>query len=260
MTDYGISILAVIPIRALPSDKSEMVTQLLFGETYKVLDNKGKWFLIQADYDGYEGWIDTAQHAAISESAWNNYNKATHYHLSKPINAIKTNENKALMVGFGSTFCREINTIFPKLGLDFPDSDIIEFPPQFDADKMTAYAKMWLGSTYLWGGKSVFGVDCSGFTQLCAKLAGYQLLRDASQQATQGQIVDFLQETQAGDLAFFDNEEGNITHVGIVLDEQKIIHASGKVRIDSIDHQGIYNADIQKYTHKLRFFRRLKLG
>jgi len=115
-----------------------------------------------------------------------------------------------------------------------------------------------LGSTYMWGGKSVFGLDCSGFTQLCAKLAGYQLLRDASLQATQGQIIDFLEETKAGDLAFFDNEESNITHVGIMLGEQQIIHASGKVRIDIIDHQGIYNIDIQKYTHRLRFFRRLQ--
>lgn len=258
MTDYGISILALIPVRALPSDKSEMVTQILFGETYKVLDRKGKWHLVQADYDGYEGWIDSAQSKIISESAWINYNKATHFYLSKPAKAIKTKENAGLMVGFGSTFCQEINTIFPKLGLDFPADDLIKFPVGFDADKMTAYANMWLGSTYLWGGKSVFGVDCSGFTQLCAKLAGYQLLRDAFLQATQGQIVDFLQETKTGDLAFFDNEEGNITHVGIVLGEQKIIHASGKVRIDSIDHQGIYNADIQKYTHKLRFFRRLQ--
>lgn len=258
MTVYGISVLAVIPIRALPSDKAEMVSQLLFGETYKVLDSKGKWCLIQTDYDGYEGWIDAAQHAQINETAWTSYNKATHYFLSIPVKEIKTNENEALAMGFGSTFCEEINTIFPKLGLNFPSDDLIKHPTDFDADKMTAYAKLWLGSTYLWGGKSVFGVDCSGFTQLCAKLAGYQLLRDARLQATQGHIVDFLQETHAGDLAFFDNEEGNITHVGIVLDNQKIIHASGKVRIDNIDHQGIYNTELQKYTHKLRFFRRLQ--
>lgn len=258
MTFYGISILAVIPVRATPSDKAEMVTQLLFGETYKVLEKKKKWHLIQGDYDGYEGWIDATQSIIINESAWTSYNKSPHYYLSKPVKEIKTSENNKLTVGFGSVFCQEINTIFPKLGLDFPDDDFIEFPSDFDADKMTVFAKMLLGSTYMWGGKSVFGLDCSGFTQLCAKLAGYQLLRDASLQATQGQIIDFLEETKAGDLAFFDNEESNITHVGIMLGEQKIIHASGKVRIDIIDHQGIYNADIQKYTHKLRFFRRLQ--
>lgn len=257
MTVYGISLLAVIPIRATPSDKSEMVSQLLFGETYKVLDQKKKWHLIQSDCDGYEGWIDTAQSTTISVSQWDSYTKAGHFFLSKPVIAISTNDNPNQVVGFGSTFCTELNTIFPKLGLEIPISDLVEFPSNFEADNMTAYAKMWLGSTYLWGGKSVFGVDCSGLVQVCAKLSGYKLLRDASMQATQGKIIDFLEETKAGDLAFFDNEEGTIIHVGILLGDQKIIHASGKVRIDIIDHHGIYNTDIQNYTHKLRFFRRL---
>ncbi|MBU2558031.1 MAG: C40 family peptidase [Bacteroidetes bacterium] len=257
MTTYGISTLAVIPMRSQPSDKAEMVNQLLFGETYKILAEKGKWLLIVSDSDGYEGWIDHVQNTTISKNQWIQYLKAPKTFLSKPVTAIVREDLPPMFLSFGSCISSEIKNIFPESGFIFPKEDRIELPDSFDADKMTAYASLWLGSSYLWGGKSVLGVDCSGMVQLCAKLSGYQLFRDASQQATQGEIIDFLEEAKPGDLAFFDNEEGTIIHVGILLEKQKIIHASGKVRMDNIDHHGIYNSDIQSYTHKLRFIRRL---
>ncbi|MDA3942383.1 MAG: C40 family peptidase [Bacteroidetes bacterium] len=257
MTTYGISTLAVIPMRSQPSDKAEMVNQLLFGETYKILAEKGKWLLIVSDSDGYEGWIDHIQNATISKNQWIQYLKAPKTFLSKPVTAIVREDLPPMLLSFGSCLSAEINDIFPESGIIFPKEDRIELPNSFDADKMTAYASLWLGSSYLWGGKSALGVDCSGMVQLCAKLSGYQLFRDASQQATQGEIIDFLEEAKPGDLAFFDNEEGTIIHVGVLLENQKIIHASGKVRMDNIDHHGIYNSDIQSYTHQLRFIRRL---
>jgi cell wall-associated NlpC family hydrolase len=119
----------------------------------------------------------------------------------------------------------------------------------------TAY--MYLNAPYLWGGKTPFGIDCSGFTQMVYKLNGYHLLRDASQQASQGEALSFIEESEAGDLAFFDNEEGKITHVGIIMDNNYIIHASGKVRIDRLDHLGIYNAESNKHTHKLRVIKKI---
>ena len=117
-------------------------------------------------------------------------------------------------------------------------------------------AFMYLNAPYLWGGKTPFGIDCSGFTQMVYKLNGYSLLRDASQQATQGEALSFIEESEAGDLAFFDNDEGVITHVGIIMEDNYIIHSSGKVRIDRLDHLGIFNPDTQRHTHKLRVIKK----
>ena len=115
----------------------------------------------------------------------------------------------------------------------------------------------YLNTPFLWGGKTPFGIDCSGFTQMVYKLCGYKLFRDAKQQATQGEVLSFIEESEPGDLAFFDDEEGEITHVGIILNNYNIIHAHGKVRIDTLDHSGIFNADTQKHTHKLRMIKKI---
>ena len=109
----------------------------------------------------------------------------------------------------------------------------------------------------MWGGRSFFGIDCSGFTQIAFKLNGFKLPRDASQQALIGTPLSFVEEAQAGDLAFFDNEEGKIIHVGIILEDAKIIHASGKVRVDKLDHYGIFNVDSKRYSHHLRVIKRV---
>jgi cell wall-associated NlpC family hydrolase len=116
---------------------------------------------------------------------------------------------------------------------------------------------LFLNSAYLWGGRSIFGVDCSGFCQTVFRFIGIPLLRDAYQQASQGEAIGFLEETKLGDLAFFDNEEGRITHVGMLLDQDTIIHASGRVRMDTIDHLGIVNVDTGLHTHKLRIIKRM---
>jgi cell wall-associated NlpC family hydrolase len=118
-------------------------------------------------------------------------------------------------------------------------------------------AFMFLNAPYLWGGKTPFGVDCSGFTQMVYKLNGHKLMRDASQQSKQGEALSFIEESEPGDLAFFDNEEGNIIHVGIIMEDNYIIHASGKVRIDRLDHLGIYNAEANKHTHRLRVIKKI---
>jgi cell wall-associated NlpC family hydrolase len=118
-------------------------------------------------------------------------------------------------------------------------------------------AMLYLNAPYLWGGRTPFGIDCSGFVQMVYKLQGLKLLRDASQQATQGEVISLLAEAEQGDLAFFDDEEGNITHVGMIIDSQRIIHCSGRVQIDNLDHEGIFNVRLQKYTHKLRLIKRI---
>ncbi|NOR88170.1 MAG: hydrolase Nlp/P60, partial [Bacteroidales bacterium] len=136
------------------------------------------------------------------------------------------------------------------------NSNLYSFEPS-NRDGIVEMTELFINAPYLWGGKTPFGVDCSGLTQSVYKMAGIQLKRDASQQATQGEVLNFLEEALPGDLAFFDNEEGHITHVGIILADNEIIHASGKVRIDKIDHQGIYNIELGKYTHQLRLIKRM---
>ena len=128
---------------------------------------------------------------------------------------------------------------------------------QLPKDALVKKAMLFLNSPYLWGGRTPFGIDCSGFTQMVYRLCGHHLLRDAKEQATQGEVLSFIEESEAGDLAFFDNAEGNITHVGIIMNDYKIIHAHGKVRIDTLDHSGIYNVDLQKHTHKLRVIKKI---
>lgn len=244
--EKGICNYTVLALRALPSDRSEMVSQLLYGDRYQIIEEETNFFRIKTDFDAYEGWIDKKQHSAYSCLK----QVSEVFFVSEAICVHKTPEGLSKIFSFGSTISALEKS-------QMPDIKTALFPTRFDGDKMVEYAKKLLGVPYLWGGKSALGIDCSGFTQLCAKVAGKRLLRDASMQATQGEMIDFLQETQAGDLAFFENETGTIIHVGIIIPEQKIIHASGMVRIDLIDQSGIYNRDVKRHTHKLRFVKRI---
>ena len=126
-----------------------------------------------------------------------------------------------------------------------------------DKNNIIKTAFLYMNAPYLWGGKTPLGIDCSGFTQMVYRINGYKLLRDASQQAAQGEALSFIEESEPGDLAFFDDEEGKIVHVGIILKENYIIHAHGKVRIDRLDHSGIYNVEKRKHTHKLRVIKKI---
>lgn len=251
--EYGICNLAIAPLRAEPNERSEQVSQVLFGEAFEVMERNGQWARIITAFDGYEGWINELLFTAIGQIAYKSLLKKPAPITLRPVTqAWKRPNNSVLYLPFGSSLAfLEGTTCHIK-------SDYFEIIGEIgETGEIDNIAKSFLNVPYLWGGRTHFGIDCSGFTQAVMRSQGFTLKRDASLQAEQGKVVDFLQEARLGDLAFFDNEDGRITHVGIMLNNEQIIHASGKVKIDKIDNQGIYAADQKKYTHKLRIVKRM---
>ena len=253
---FGICRVSVAPIRSEPSDKAEIASQLLFGDCVAVLEKQDRWWLIKTTYDDYEGWIDFRQLKIISNDEYTIAQQSKHLVPTTPLNILTDPEGNLLYLSPGSNlpafdhgFCFLGDQ---KYSISF-EPKVAEFT---DMNSLISTARFFLNAPYLWGGRTLFGIDCSGFVQNVFKLNGVDLKRDAWQQAEQGVTVDFLQEVQPGDVAFFDNAQGRITHVGIMLNPAKIIHASAKVKIDPIDNQGIYSNELGKYTHNLRIIKR----
>ena len=253
---YAICNLSIVPLRAEPSEKSEMISQVLFGEIFTVLVKDKFWSKIKLSFDGYEGYLDNKQFEEISEENHHKLQNQKPVLSGEIIDFIKSENNDFYTIPLGSRLPSYSNNIFNLNAKKFyfegntflgvlPKSEIIQ------------KAFIFLNAPFLWGGKTPFGVDCSGFTQMVYKLCGYKLFRDANQQAKQGEVLSFIEESEPGDLAFFDNEEGDIVHVGIILKDYHIIHAYGKVRIDTLDHSGIFNKDLQTHTHKLRVIKKI---
>ncbi len=248
---------AVAPLRKEPSDRSEIVSQLLFGDRVKVLEKTEKWCLVITHHDQYQAWMDHKQLIAIADQQFTDEAAYAYVTPLQLDNTLIAANGTAYYLSPGSTlpyfedgFCYAGDEKFEVRSTPF-----IPEPTNFK-DQVEKTAKFFENTPYLWGGRTLFGIDCSGFVQMVYKLNGIQLRRDASQQAEQGELVDFLAAATLGDLAFFDNEEGKIIHVGLMLSNDRIIHSAGKVRIDPIDDQGIYNAELGRYTHKLRIIKR----
>jgi hypothetical protein len=253
---YGVCEISVVPIRNKPADVAEIVSQLLFGETYRIIEKRRKWTKVECSFDGYTGWIDAKQTKIIEKSVFDKLNEDCAYALELVDNAVTATHFLPVLIGSSLPNYDGVN--FKMDGILFHYNGQIIKPSEIKISLELLYkiARRYLYAPYLWGGRSPFGIDCSGFTQNVFKMIGIHLKRDASQQVEQGEVVDFYVEARPGDLAFFDNSKGKITHVGLILPENQIIHASGKVRIDSFDRKGIYNNEISKYTHQLRIIKR----
>ncbi|GAA3789478.1 C40 family peptidase [Corallibacter vietnamensis] len=246
---YGICNLSIVPLRFEPSDKSELVSQVLYGDYFKVLEQRKNWSRIRLAFDNYEGWIDNKQYLEILEDQYSFLNKETLKVSTDLVEFIQDSNQQLYPIPLGACL--------NGLSLLNHTYDGNTTSSKKEKESLINTAFMYLNAPYLWGGKTPFGIDCSGFTQMVYKLNGYKLLRDASQQATQGEALSFIEESDPGDLAFFDNTEGDIVHVGIIMKDNFIIHAHGKVRIDRLDHSGIYNAELRKHTHKLRVIKKI---
>lgn len=257
--EYGISYQAIVPVRVQPGDQQEMVNQLLFGDLVIIKGQIKEWLLIETFDDQYEGWVDQKQITIIENEIFNEFIVAERYYSLALADEVYSKETRDKLI-----FTRGAYLTAYKAGKFKCNNQTYTFKGEIstainegNSTRLAEIAKLYLGAPYLWGGRSPLGIDCSGFIQIVFKMCGLLLPRDSSQQVQHGETINFITESVAGDLAFFGEEEGNITHVGIVLDGNQIIHASGKVRIDQIDHQGIFNADMNKYTHQLRVIKRI---
>ncbi|HRO40744.1 MAG TPA: C40 family peptidase [Flavobacteriales bacterium] len=244
--------LGIVPVRREPDDRAEQVTQWLLGETAQVLERQPKWTRLRFHHDGYEGWADNKQ------IAW-----TTDPPEEKPVRSIEqfvhvSTSNGVMLVPFGAVLPSYSAGRF-HIGqekLSFPGRTTAQ-PNGTAVMRILALKDQWMNTPYLWGGRSPFGVDCSGLTQMLFLAGGKRLQRDAWQQAEQGTTVDSLARSVTGDLAFFQNPAGRIIHVGIVLENRQILHASGRVRIDRLDEEGIFNEAEQQHTHRLHSIRRV---
>ena len=249
---YGICSLSIIPQRAAPQDEAEMVNQILFGDIFTIIETQNQWRKVLLVSDGYYGWIDEKQMTELSLAEFEELKNAKQNVLESDFaNATILNSQKNIRVYRGSTFYFNVNnkSLFATVNGEFSSQ-------KPSATALLKYAHSFLTVPYLWGGRSVLGIDCSGFTQIVYKLCGFALLRDTPQQETQGDLIKF-ENRKPGDLAFFINKIGGIIHVGILLENNKIIHASGEIRIDDFTETGIYRADHQLLTHQLHSIKRL---
>jgi hypothetical protein len=260
MMQIAIVKIPLIPIRIAPSEKSEMTDQLLFGDSFHILEEKADWLYINTSPNNYKGWINSPKnYKLIPETAYQTLHKKKHI-CTQPLTTIESiTQNSYLTVPGGSCL---YNYDKQEKSAKIADEQymihgVIDEEQELTRTFITETALPYLNAPYVWGGKTILGIDCSGLTQIIYRMAGVEIPRDSSEQVQKGTTVNFLAEAKPGDLAFFDNAEGIITHVGILLENNKIIHASGRVRIDPIDHQGIFNQEQNKYTHKLRVIKNM---
>ena len=260
---YGVCHLSIIPVRKEPCETAEMCTQLLFGEAYQVIEKSVKWLKIATCDCGYEGWISENLFNPLHELDVENYLNSEKYILKELLFLIKEFEsNITFPIFIGSSFPMPQDNILI-LGesifvVQLPENQEIKNSSLLSTEQynLLRFASTYLEAPYLWGGRTPAGIDCSGLVQIAFKSIGIELPRDASQQVEYGENVDFIMEANAGDVAFFQNEEGKVIHTGIMLGNETIIHACGKVRVDPIDSTGIFNKKSEQHTHRLRVIKR----
>jgi cell wall-associated NlpC family hydrolase len=245
-----------VPLRSAPTHKSEMLSQVLFGEKYTVTDKSGSWLKINTSFDNYKGWIDTDHLLHTADEG----NSSGHV-LNRSLLCFKDDKTKMILEAGCEVFDPDFEDKVFAIGKNIYKTSE-EFSNKFIStdDSLPDIAMKFINSPFIWGGRIPSGIDCSGFTQLSYKIFSIPIPRDAADQAETGKVIDFIDEAIPGDLAFFDDARGRISHVGMIISKGLIIHSSGRVRIDSVDHQGIFRKEINGYSHNLRTIRRIAIS
>lgn len=264
---FAISLYSIVPVRAEAREGAEQNTQMLFGELCQIINHKSeitnpKWTHVRLEADAQEGWVDAKMVTPMADEEYKVYSEALKKAaiVAFPMTyAVSENNGQTIPLTAGTRLTNYQNGRFEVLGVGFriDPSMVISEPRELNQENLLQTIRFFLNVPYLWGGKNALGMDCSGFTQTVMSLFGKHLLRNASEQATQGEPVASLDRAQAGDLAFFDHEDGKISHVGIVIDSERIIHCSGRVKVEKLDAKGIFNAESGDYSHHLTKIRRL---
>ena len=263
MVEYVVACCTVIPVRQEPSEGSEQLTQLLFGEVCEVLDRLPRWTKIRSTLDGQEGWVDFKMLSPAYNLSPITYNLPATVVATPMAIATAMETGEELMLTLGTRLPNYAHGTFEVLGKQYLINPTevrgerleVKGDEAMRREDVCAIAQTLLNAPYLWGGKNAMGIDCSGFTQVVYAATGVNLLRNAREQITQGEVVASLADAQPGELAFFDHADRDpkatsISHVGLLLSPTEIIHCSGCVHIDTIDEQGIHLPD-GELTHHL---------
>ena len=258
----ALSLHSIVPVRSDAREGAEQNTQMLFGELAQVLEEQDRWTRIRLDSDGQEGWVDTKMIAPIAGKDLKAYCEALKKAatVAFPMTyAVSENNGQTIPLTAGTKLTNYKDGRFEVLGVGFriDASMVLTAPRELNQETLLQTVRFFINTPYLWGGKNALGMDCSGFTQIVLSLFGKKLLRNASEQVTQGDPVNDLSQAKAGDLAFFDHEDGRISHVGIIIDPERIIHCSGRVKVEKLDPTGIFNAETGTYSHHLVSIRRV---
>lgn len=271
----ALSLHSVVPVRAEAREGAEQNTQMLFGELCEVIEPSElshqpseRWRYIRLESDGQEGWVDAKMISPMSDEEYAAYKPALEHAamVSMPMAyAVSANNGQTIPLTAGTRLPNYANGQFEVLGVRFriDPSMVIAAPLEMNEQNLLQAVRFFLNVPYLWGGKNAMGMDCSGFSQVVMSLFGIHLLRNASEQATQGKAVARLADAKAGDLAFFDHYEPStanskpvkITHVGIIIDPTRIVHCSGRVKVEKLDETGIYSIEQGGYSHHLASIR-----
>ena len=268
----GLSLYSVIPVRSEASETAEQITQILFGETFAILEQKPRWNRVKLHLDGQEGWIDAKMCTPMSAEEARTYREAYEQSMARVVfplaYAVSENNGQTIPLTAGTKLPNYKDGRFEvlKVGFHIDPSMVAEKPFEMDEENLQHAVRFFLNVPYLWGGKNALGMDCSGFTQVIMSLFGKSLKRNASEQVTQGRKIASLKSAQAGDLVFFDHEDGKISHVGIILSplnskpstlNYSVVHCSGRVKVEKLDGTGIFNAETGTYSHHLAAIRRI---
>ena len=279
----AISLHSIVPVRAEASETSEQTTQMLFGELCTVEEQKPRWMRVKLALDGQTGWVDAKMIAILSADEYKSCSaalKTAAYVVFPMAYAVSENNGQTIPLTAGTRLPSYHGGHFEVLSVGFriDTGMVLAQPLEMTQQNLLQTVRFFLNVPYLWGGKNALGMDCSGFTQTILSLFGHTLLRNASEQATQGRLISQLSSSKTGDLAFFchyntdaplhkneeKEQEQKVTHVGILIDRERIIHCSGRVKIEKIDTTGIFSVEQSdsahpngQYTHRLLSIRRL---